>query len=39
MKIENSGGIGVMQNIQSARQAEKPLPKSTAEENAVSKRD
>ena len=39
MKIENSGGIGVMQNIQSARQTEKPLPKSTAEENAVSKRD
>lgn len=39
MKIENSGGIGAMQNIQSARQAEKPLPKSTAEENAVSKRD
>ena len=39
MKIENSGGIGVMQNIQSAKQAEKPLPKSAAEENAVSKRD
>ena len=39
MKIENSGGIGVMQNIQSARQTEKPLPKSTAEENAVSKQD
>ncbi|MDE7303973.1 MAG: hypothetical protein K2N60_11705 [Oscillospiraceae bacterium] len=39
MKIESSGGIGVMQNIQSARQTEKPLPKSTAEENAVSKRD
>lgn len=39
MKIENSGGIGVMQNIQSAKQAEKPLPKSAAEENSVSKRD
>ena len=38
MKIENSG-IGVMQNIQSARQTEKPSPKSTAEENEVSKRD
>lgn len=39
MKIENSSGIGAMQNIQSARQTEKPSPKSTAEENAVSKQD
>lgn len=39
MKIESNSGIGVMQNIQSARQTEKPLPKSPSEENAVSRRD